>query len=143
MNAISTRPNLRAVRRTALAAVLTTAAIALTACGGASSSSPAQSSPVSTTTSPSQGSSDSGMSMPMITIKDFKFSGTSSVKPGASVMVTNRDSEAHTITADAAGGFNVKVDPGKSVTFTAPSEPGSYPYHCDFHSNMHGTLTVG
>jgi plastocyanin len=54
----------------------------------------------------------------------------------------NEDSEAHTLTADGAGGFDVKIDPGASATFTAPAKPGSYPYHCTYHSNMHGTLAV-
>ena len=129
-------------RRTARAAALVAGVIALSACGAGSSSTSSQSSPDSASSTPSPGSSDSGKSMPMITIKDFTFSGPSSVKPGARVKVTNQDSEAHTLTADSAGGFDVKVDPGKSVVLTAPRKPGSYPYHCDFHSNMHSTLTV-
>ena len=28
------------------------------------------------------------------------------------------------------------------VTFTAPAAPGSYKFHCAYHSNMHGTLVV-
>jgi plastocyanin len=142
MNNMSTRRTVRTVRGTALAAVLSAGAIALSACGGGGSGTAVQPSPHSTASSMSMGSSDSAMSMSMITIKDFTFSGPSSVKAGAPVMVTNQDAEAHTLTADNAGGFDVKVDPGKSVTFTAPSKPGSYPYHCSFHSNMQGTLTV-
>jgi plastocyanin len=56
--------------------------------------------------------------------------------------VTNDDSETHSVTADGTGGFDVDVPPGTSKTFTAPSTAGSYPFHCSFHSNMHGTLTV-
>jgi plastocyanin len=142
MNNMSTRRTVRTVRRTALAAVLSAGVMALSACGGGSSSTAMQSSPHSAASSMSMGSSDSGMSMSMITIKNFTFSGPSSVKAGASVMVTNQDAEAHTLTADNAGSFDVTVNPGKSVTFTAPSKPGSYPYHCNFHSNMQGMLTV-
>jgi plastocyanin len=141
MTTLSTRPDLRTVRRTTLAAALSTAVIGLAGCG-TSSSTGAQSTANNPTHSPSPHTSHSGMTMPMITIKNFTFSGPSSVTPGASVMVTNQDPEAHTITADTAGGFNIKIDPGKSVTFTAPSKPGNYPYHCTFHSNMHGTLSV-
>ena len=79
----------------------------------------------------------------MIMIKDFKYSGPSSVKPGTKITVMNGDSEAHTVTADSKGGFDVNVAPGKSATFTAPSSAGSYKFHCTFHSNMHGTLKVG
>jgi plastocyanin len=141
MNTLSTRHHLRTVRRTALATALSTAVIGLTGCG-ASSSTPAQPTPNNPSHSPSPHTSHSGMTMPMITIKNFTFSGPSTVTPGASVMVTNQDNEAHTLTADTAGAFNIKIDPGKTVTFTAPTKPGNYPYHCDFHSNMHGTLTV-
>jgi plastocyanin len=75
-------------------------------------------------------------------IMDFAFSGPASVDPGATVTVTNHDSETHSLTADGAGGFDVDVAPGSSKTFTAPTKAGSYAYHCNFHSNMHGTLTV-
>jgi plastocyanin len=78
-----------------------------------------------------------------ITIKDYKYSGDTTVAPGAEVTVTNDDSEAHTVTADSGSAFDVKVDPGASATFTAPSKPGTYAYHCTYHSNMHGTLRVG
>lgn len=75
-------------------------------------------------------------------IKNFEFSGPGMVKPGAKVMVMNEDSEAHTVTSDS-GKFDVKIDPGTSATFTAPKMAGSYPYHCSFHSQMHGSLKVG
>ncbi|MBT2594553.1 hypothetical protein [Arthrobacter sp. ISL-72] len=61
--------------------------------------------------------------------------------PGTLVTVINEDIEAHTITADTGAAFDavIKVGPG---TFTAPTEPETYSYHCIFHGNMHGTLTV-
>jgi plastocyanin len=64
------------------------------------------------------------------------------VAAGSTVTVMNMDSESHSVSADGAGGFDVTVQPGKSATFTAPDKPGSYPYHCTFHSDMHGTLVV-
>ncbi|MDQ6642128.1 MAG: cupredoxin domain-containing protein [Actinomycetota bacterium] len=78
----------------------------------------------------------------MIMIKNFAFAGTSTVHPGTKIMIMNMDSEAHTVTADTGKAFDVKVDPGKSVMLTAPSKPGTYAYHCNFHSSMHGTLKV-
>jgi plastocyanin len=54
----------------------------------------------------------------------------------------NMDGEAHTVTADTAAAFDVKALPGESVTFTAPSKPGTYPFHCTFHSDMQGSLVV-
>jgi plastocyanin len=78
----------------------------------------------------------------VITIKNFGYSGSKSVSPGATVMVMNQDSTSHTVTADSGGAFDVTVSAGGTATFTAPSKPGSYPYHCNFHAEMHGSLTV-
>ncbi len=39
------------------------------------------------------------------------------------------------------GPLYLNVKPG-TATFTAPTAPGTYPYHCIFHANMKGTLTV-
>jgi plastocyanin len=52
------------------------------------------------------------------------------------------DGEAHTVTADSAKAFDVKVGAGSVTTFTAPTTPGSYPFHCTYHGNMHGVLIV-
>lgn len=79
----------------------------------------------------------------MITISNFAYQTPASVGPGTTVTVKNTDQVAHTVTADSdASLFNVTVDPGQSRSFTAPTKPGSYPFHCTFHSNMHGTLVV-
>ena len=76
-----------------------------------------------------------------IHIKSFAYNGPGSVPAGATVTVMNMDSEAHTLTADD-GSFEAVVKAGTSTTFTAPAKPGAYAYHCAYHSNMHGTLTV-
>ncbi len=137
----------RRTGRIAVGAALATGALLLAGCGGSSSSSPASGDSMgsmsmgSSPTSKSTSGTTNGAAA-TVTIKDFAFSGPSSIAPGAKVTVKNEDSEAHTLTADGAGGFDVKIDPGASATFTAPSKPGSYPYHCTYHSTMHGTLTV-
>jgi plastocyanin len=77
----------------------------------------------------------------VITIKNFGFTTPSSVSPGATITVRNDDSEDHTVTADSGGAFDDKAPPGTS-TFTAPSKPGSYPFHCTIHPFMKGTLVV-
>jgi plastocyanin len=77
-----------------------------------------------------------------ITIQDFAFAGAATVAAGSTVTVINDDPETHSVTADGAGGFDVTVAPGESKTFEAPSDSGSYPFHCMFHSDMHGTLRV-
>lgn len=85
-------------------------------------------------------SSKSGSSSGDITVKDFQFT-TKPVKAGATVTVHNNGPSQHTVTADD-GGFDVTVDPGKDATFKAPSKAGTYKFHCNIHTQMHGTLTV-
>jgi plastocyanin len=112
------------------------------ACGsGASSSS-------SSTTTTSGGSSSGGGSpstsgSATITIQNYSFSPAKmTVTPGEKVTVTNKDSVAHTVTANNKKFNTGDIDPGKTVTFTAPSSPGSYPYSCTIHPYMTGMLTV-
>lgn len=81
--------------------------------------------------------------MASLTISNFAYSVSGKVTPGETVDVTNQDPVAHTVTSDQSGLFNVTVQAnGGTATFKAPTKPGSYPYHCNFHSNMHGTLVV-
>ncbi len=87
-------------------------------------------------------SGSSGMAAELtIHIKSFAYTGPDSVPAGASVTVMNMDNVAHTVTADD-GSFDAVVKAGTSTTFTAPAKAGAYSYHCTYHSNMHGTLTV-
>lgn len=78
----------------------------------------------------------------MIHIDKFKYEVPASVRPGAKVSVMNMDGEAHTVTADTGSAFDDMATAGAVTTFTAPSKPGSYPFHCTYHSNMHGVLVV-
>lgn len=93
-------------------------------------------------TSPAGGSS-SASAAPKITIENFKFQVPATVKPGQKITVVNSDSVGHTVTSDTSGDFSVVVNAnGGTATFTAPTKPGKYPFHCNFHGNMHGTLVV-
>jgi plastocyanin len=38
--------------------------------------------------------------------------------------------------------FDADINGNGQTTFTAPAKPGSYPYHCEYHGSMHGTLIV-
>ncbi|MDX6296918.1 MAG: hypothetical protein QOI51_775 [Nocardioidaceae bacterium] len=133
-----------------LATFATAAVITVSGCGSSSggSNAPTPPKPSHPTSAMSPGMAKSpssqGMAgMVMVTIKNFAYQGAMTVKPGATVMVTNQDSETHTLTSDQAGMFSVNVVAGGgSARFNAPSKPGRYPYHCDFHSNMHGILVV-
>lgn len=106
------------------------------ACSGSSDkSAPSSQPPSASTTAPSA-------SGPTITIASFQYNDLS-VAPGTTITVKNTDSAEHTVTSDTAGQFLADdVKRGTPVTFTAPSKPGKYTYHCEYHASMHGTLTV-
>lgn len=111
--------------------------------GGGTAASPAASSPASETGSVQTGSGTPSTGSAAITIRDFAYGTALVVAAGASVTVTNMDSAEHTVTADDGPAFDVDVKgSGGTASFTAPSKPGSYTYHCTFHPGMHGTLTV-
>ncbi|NEM91850.1 hypothetical protein G3T37_10830 [Galbitalea soli] len=75
-------------------------------------------------------------------IQNFEFTGLPSVKPGETVTVTNLDGVSHTVSSDDGTSFRVVVAGGSAGTFTAPTKPGSYAYHCAFHRTMHAALLV-
>jgi plastocyanin len=120
------------------------------ACGGDNGGQqPATEPPVETptataerTTAPTAAPAPAGP--PVITIHDFAFNEYNDVfaKPGALVTVKNTDEDPHTVTSNTPGAFSVDVAAGSEATFTAPAKPGSYPFHCNHHSSMHGTLIV-
>lgn len=118
------------------ALVLVAAVLALSGCSG--SSSPRAASPSSPATTSRDGSSAA------LTIQSFAYSPTPlTVAPGAQVAVTNKDSAEHTATSDQKGLFKADdIKQGQTVSFTAPTKPGTYTFFCDYHPSMHGTLVV-
>jgi plastocyanin len=107
----------------------------------ATASMPVESSPAMTSAAP--GTGGSAASAAAISIKDFGYGDPITVSPGTMVTVTNMDTAEHTVTADQGSAFDVEVkENGGTATFTAPSPPGTYAFHCKYHPNMHGTLTV-
>ena len=69
---------------------------------------------------------------------------TLTVSPGEEVYLENDGSNPHTITSDDAGAFDTgRVEGGAEGELVAPSEPGTYAFHCEVHPTaMTGTLTV-
>ena len=63
------------------------------------------------------------------------------VEKGAKVTWTDDDSANHTVTFDKGPGDLGNVDPGDSVSATF-DERGTFPYVCQYHPNMKGTVTV-
>ena len=112
----------------------------------AAPTSPAQSAssslPASSAAPTSQVSKAATAAAAQIMIEKFKYTTPVSVSPGATVSVMNMDGENHTVTADAGNAFDAKANAGATTTFTAPMAAGSYPFHCTYHSNMHGVLVV-
>ncbi len=115
-------------------------AVSLVACGSSGSSSSSDAAASSSSSSGSS-SSDAGTTELTITIKDFGFTTPDSVSPGATITVDNEDGTAHTVTSDDGDAFDDAAAEG-TTTFTAPTKPGSYPFHCSIHPSMHGTLVV-
>jgi plastocyanin len=78
-----------------------------------------------------------------VVIKNFAFDpGHLTVTPGATITVTNDDPVIHTFTADG-GAFNTgNIGPGQTKTVVAPKKAGEYPFRCQIHQFMTGTLTV-
>jgi plastocyanin len=77
-----------------------------------------------------------------LTIVDFGFSPTElSVSEGQTITVTNTGENAHTFTTDD-GVIDETVSAGETeeITLTGVASGG---FHCRFHSQMTGTLTVG
>jgi plastocyanin len=79
-----------------------------------------------------------------VTIQTYAFSpSTLTVAPGTTVVWTNKDSVAHTITS----GTGAWLDSGSLVTNKTFSHTfataGSYPYHCSSHPSMTAKVIVG
>jgi plastocyanin len=86
------------------------------------------------------GSSDA-TSTAEVLVKNYAFPPIAAT-PGEKLKLVDADDESHTVTADDGsfkfGPFSPKA-PGQLV---APAKSGSYPFHCDIHPTMHGTLVV-
>jgi plastocyanin len=127
--------------RLVLAAVSAVTLVACGSSGSSSSSGTTSSSPPSSSSSAASSSSEASSTASTITIKSFSFTTPDSVSPGATITVDNKDGTDHTVTSDTGNAFDDAAPPGTS-TFTAPTKPGSYPFHCTIHPSMHGTLVV-
>ena len=152
---------LKRLLRLTVAAAALTAAIAACSSGNDSSGSAAPS--VATTTSApttsapaggevtssddnsGSGGSDDGQAAGSgtITIKDSAFGAPLTVRPGATIKVTNQDAAAHDVSSDDEGRFRTPLlNKDESATFTAPTQPGTYKFSCTVHGQMQGIGTL-
>ena len=80
----------------------------------------------------------------VVAIQNFAFAQTTlTVKKGDKVMFTNKDTVAHTATADGGAWDSGLLSTGQSFTLDASKlAPGTYAYHCTPHPNMKATIIV-
>jgi plastocyanin len=125
--------------KTLMLTVALAAVLPLGCSGAAQGGTEATSSELATPASPARGDS--------VAIQTFRFTpGTLDVAAGSRVTWTNEDDIEHTVTAGApqreTGSFEESLD-GAGTTFAFTfGEPGIYPYFCDIHSVMRGTIHV-
>ena len=77
-----------------------------------------------------------------VSIEGFAFKPASiSATVGQTITFTNGDSAPHTATLDDGSCTTPNIANGASdgLTFTAA---GTYPFHCNVHPNMKGTITI-
>jgi plastocyanin len=116
-----------------------------TGCGNTSAPTASSSNPPVAMTSGPAPAMTGGPSVadgPTITISGMAFGDPITVSPGATITIVNKDTVEHSVTSDPTGPFSTDVEGGGQKTFTAPTQPGTYPFLCKYHSNMKGTLTV-
>jgi len=63
------------------------------------------------------------------------------IEAGGKVIWINRDSAPHTATADD-GSFDTETLEEGKLKSESFKEPGSYPYFCEIHPDMRGTVEV-
>jgi len=78
-----------------------------------------------------------------VLIQNFSFKPAHiTIKRGTRVRWINRDSTAHTATANKKSSFDSgRLGKGQSYTHTF-KRVGKKPYHCKIHSHMKGRITV-
>src|ERR687889_2430152 len=78
-----------------------------------------------------------------VLIQNFRFKPAHiTIKRGMRVRWINKDSAAHTATANNGRSFDSgRLGKGQRYTHTFKSA-GKKPYHCEIHTDMKGTITV-
>ncbi len=66
---------------------------------------------------------------------------TRTIAKGTSITFKNNDRDSHTATADDGHFDTDTIAPGATAEITFKTA-GSFPYHCNFHGAMTGTIVV-
>ncbi len=127
------------MQRVTIIGLAIVAALAVTACGGAASQAPS----FTPSSAPSVAASPAASSEPAAS-GTFNIQGNKlpavTAAAGETVVWKNLDGVAHTVTLDD-GSVDQTVAPGSQFSH-AFDTPGTYPYHCNIHSTMKGTITI-
>jgi plastocyanin len=79
----------------------------------------------------------------VVRIRNFAFGpGELRVSPGTRVIFANCDAVAHTSTADAADGWDSGLISPNTIYEMTFAQAGRFPYHCEPHPTMKGTIVV-
>jgi plastocyanin len=130
--------------KTLSAPVLIALALALSACGGDDSSTESTAGTETTTEAGGSTPAPSGEAARAEKVKIVEFiyqPDPVTVQVGGKVIWQNEDTAPHTATADDGSFDTGTLEQGKlkSETF---KEAGTYPYFCEIHPTMHGTVEV-
>jgi plastocyanin len=130
--------------RLLLAPVLIALSLALAACGSSDDSSTETEAATDTTTESNSAPAPSGEAQrsEKVEIVEFTYGPDPvTVQAGGKVIWLNEDTAPHTATADDGSFDTGTLERGKlkSETF---KQAGTYPYFCEIHPTMHGTVEV-
>ncbi len=129
-----------------LLGVLAAGVLVLAACQPAALPNTGGNAPATATPAPAGGSSSQAVSQTVTLINTAFNPKQLSVAVGTTVVWTNKDSMAHTVTADDNSFDSGNLNPGDTFKFTF-TKAGTFPYHCKYHGGpngvgMSGVITV-
>jgi plastocyanin len=129
-----------------LAPALIATSLAFAACGGGDDGTSTESGSTAATTTESNGSSaaPSGEAARAEKVKIVEFTyqpDPVTVQVGGKLIWQNEDAAPHTATADDGSFDTGTIEQGKLKSETFKTA-GTYPYFCEIHPTMHGTVEV-
>jgi plastocyanin len=130
------------VRIPELTGLFVAASLAIGACSGGSTPTPAATVAPASAPASAAPSAGGGAGASAVTIQNLAFNPpTLTVKVGTEVTWTNQDSVAHTVTFDTGGATSDNLTQGATYKQTF-SSAGTLAYHCKIHAFMTATITV-
>lgn len=134
------------MRRIMITGLAFSASVALAACGGSATPTPAApSAAASVAASPAASAvaaSQPAAAGDAVTIQNFAFAPASlTVKAGTTVTWTNQDSPAHSVKWDDGSTGSQNLATGAMYTRTFATA-GTFTYVCGIHASMKGTIVV-